>query len=177
MTTTTATDLRRRVLAALDRNPAAWERCWPYTDAYGEPGYLPPQGYDWSGFRDSSDDAIRAMAEELGVAAKAHTAPVAMADAVADATADAFSWDTYGEQAWRACCRMLARRGYNAREIEAIMRSKWTRWAGDHANKSARVNSADLARFMDECYADPTRRAAEVRELVLGTFGYDEAQS
>jgi hypothetical protein len=95
---------------------------------------------------------------------------MAEADAVAERTADAFSWDTYGESGWRASCRMLARRGYSAREIEAIMRSKWTRWAGDHASKSDRVNSQDLARFIDASYADPVKRAAEVAELVAGTF-------
>ena len=30
---------------------------WAHQDGYGEPGYTPPQGHDWSGIRDSSDDA------------------------------------------------------------------------------------------------------------------------
>jgi len=90
----------------------------------------------------------------------------------AEATADAYSHDAYGETSWRECCRMLARRGYNSQAIEAIMRSKWTRWAGDHASKGERVTSKDLARFMDDCFT-ADRIAAEVRDLVLGTFGYD----
>lgn len=34
---------------------------WSLQDGYGEPGYLPPQGYDWSGIRDSSPEAIDLM--------------------------------------------------------------------------------------------------------------------
>jgi hypothetical protein len=34
---------------------------WSLQDGYGEPGYMPVQGYDWSGIRDSSDEAIAAM--------------------------------------------------------------------------------------------------------------------
>lgn len=69
-------------------------------------------------------------------------------------TKGAFSFSNYGLQRWRAAIRMLLRRGYDEREIEAIMRSKWTRWAGDHASgrkgwRYGRTNSADLARFLD----------------------------
>lgn len=38
---------------------------WAESDGYGEPGYVPEQGYDWSGIRDSSEDAIRAMWKKL----------------------------------------------------------------------------------------------------------------
>lgn len=34
---------------------------WSYSDGYGEPGFMPSQGYDWSGIRDSSTAAIEAM--------------------------------------------------------------------------------------------------------------------
>lgn len=34
---------------------------WSLSDGYGEPGLIPSQGYDWSGVRDSSPAAIRAM--------------------------------------------------------------------------------------------------------------------
>lgn len=30
-------------------------------DGYGEPGLIPEQGYDWSGVRDSTPAAVRAM--------------------------------------------------------------------------------------------------------------------
>jgi hypothetical protein len=34
---------------------------WANSDGYGEPGFIPEQGLDWSGIRDSSIDAIEAM--------------------------------------------------------------------------------------------------------------------
>jgi hypothetical protein len=37
------------------------EILWSLQDGYGEPGFIPCQGYDWSGIRDSSDEAVRAM--------------------------------------------------------------------------------------------------------------------
>lgn len=47
----------------------AWEtaptevamRIWAASDGYGEPGTIPAQGYDWSGIRDSSPEAIARM--------------------------------------------------------------------------------------------------------------------
>jgi len=35
---------------------------WALQDGYGKPGFTPPQGWDWSGIRDSTDSAIRKMA-------------------------------------------------------------------------------------------------------------------
>jgi hypothetical protein len=52
----------------------AYKEAWKYTDAYGHPGYIPPQGYDWSGFRDSSElantrsaNAIRVVLAQAGI--------------------------------------------------------------------------------------------------------------
>ena len=39
------------------------KRIWELTDAYGEKGYIPSQGYDWSGIRDSSLEAIWKMTD------------------------------------------------------------------------------------------------------------------
>jgi hypothetical protein len=36
---------------------------WRLQDGYGEAGYVPPQGWDWSGIRDSSALAIQAMVD------------------------------------------------------------------------------------------------------------------
>lgn len=38
---------------------------WALQDGYGEPGYMPAQGYDWSGIRDSSPAAIARMAQAV----------------------------------------------------------------------------------------------------------------
>lgn len=67
---------------------------------------------------------------------------------MAHRTADAYSCDAFGPAAWRACCRLLARRGFNAEQAEAILRSKWMRWARD-ADSKYDGNSATLARYLD----------------------------
>jgi hypothetical protein len=41
----------------------AAERLWAIQDGYGYPGLTPPQGYDWSGIRDSSPPAIELMCQ------------------------------------------------------------------------------------------------------------------
>jgi len=45
----------------------AYKAAWHYTDAYGEMGYIPPQGYDWSGFRDSSKESNAKSANAIRV--------------------------------------------------------------------------------------------------------------
>lgn len=37
------------------------EEIWSLQDGYGEPGFMPPQGCDWSGIRDSSAGAVDQM--------------------------------------------------------------------------------------------------------------------
>jgi hypothetical protein len=47
---------------AMDRGGnTAVAAIWARQDGYGEPGYTPPQGFDWSGIRDSSDEATARM--------------------------------------------------------------------------------------------------------------------
>lgn len=41
-----------------------FQRVWALSDGYGEPGEVPVQGYDWSGIRDSSVEAVEAMYAE-----------------------------------------------------------------------------------------------------------------
>jgi hypothetical protein len=71
--TTLADDERARMLTAI--HAAVWEgdasdelfyAVWDRSDGYGEPGTVPPQGYDWSGIRDSSDHAVAEMYAALG---------------------------------------------------------------------------------------------------------------
>lgn len=40
---------------------AVLDAIWANQDGYGIPGYTPPQGHDWSGIRDSSDEGLCAM--------------------------------------------------------------------------------------------------------------------
>ena len=86
-----------------------------------------------------------------------------LAVALAAKTADAYSMPRYGN--WNAVCAMLLTRGYTSEGAEAILRSKWTRWAADESNAGyGHATSADLARFLD-ALPDETRA---VRELVRG---------
>ncbi len=85
-------------------------------------------------------------------------------------TADAYSFDRYGVQEWRRATRLLIDRGLDDRQIEAILRSKWTRWAADHCADNVRfkVRGDDLIRFMDE----PRNKcdANAIADLVACTF-------
>lgn len=37
------------------------QRIWRFSDGYGKKGYIPTQGIDWSGIRDSSGGAVWEM--------------------------------------------------------------------------------------------------------------------
>ena len=89
------------------------------------------------------------------------TIPASPADVrdLAVRTADAYSADRYAS--WVACARLLVTvRGYSLREAEAILRSKWMRWAADVQRGPATV-------------AMPTRGALRV----LGWHGHDAARA
>jgi hypothetical protein len=93
---------------------------------------------------------------------------------LAERTNDAYSYDNYGEVGWRSAARELLRRGYDDRQVEAILRSKFTRWAADMASgregwRYGRTTGADLGRFLDSMSADDRKRSVD--ELVIGTFG------
>jgi len=68
---------------------------------------------------------------------------------LAHSTADAYSADRYGAMRWEACAFMLLSRGMTVAEAEAVLRSKWTRWAADQA-KSGRPSAKALAEFIDD---------------------------
>lgn len=90
------------------------------------------------------------------------------ADRLAERTQDAYSFENYGSISWKACCSMLLRT-YSEQEAEAILRSKWTRWAADASGKEyGRVTSFDLSRFIEGI--PEADRAKQVAELVAGTF-------
>ena len=92
---------------------------------------------------------------------------IAIAAALAERTSDAYSSNRYGESGWRGAAAMLLRRGFNERQAEAILRSKWTRWAADQAGKRyGHTSGADLARFLDGM----KNLKQEVDALVLETF-------
>ncbi len=86
---------------------------------------------------------------------------------LAEKTSDSYSYDRYKN--WGAVVLMLLRKGYSEIEAEAILRSKWTRWACDKdTGRGCRYGhhtSKALERFIDGA------TQAEIDELVIGTFG------
>lgn len=85
------------------------------------------------------------------------------------ATECAYSRASYSEINWEACIVMLRERGHTDQEIQAVMRSKWTRWAGDVADTPTGLHTAaDLKRFLD----DPRNKctAGAIKSLADGIF-------
>lgn len=58
-------------------------------------------------------------------------------EALADRTADAYSYEDYGRDAWVRCITFLAEKGFGAREIEDVLRSKVMRRAADEADEAS----------------------------------------
>jgi len=88
---------------------------------------------------------------------------------LAEKCGDAYSTDSY-RRGWNGCVKMLRQRGYDDQQVEAILRSKWTRWAGDgsETRRYGYFTSTDLANFLDAM--SPADRERGIQELVDGTF-------
>lgn len=83
---------------------------------------------------------------------------------LASKTSDAYSSDRFKN--WDAVIQALLNLGYSEIETEAIVRSKWTRWACDHDSKRyGQHTSTAIIRFMN---GTPK---SEVNQLVKETFG------
>lgn len=52
---------RKAVSLSESERDSLYRAVYSRSDGYGEPGYIPVQGYDWSGVRDSSLQAQEAM--------------------------------------------------------------------------------------------------------------------
>lgn len=74
---------------------------------------------------------------------------------------------------WGGCIRMLREVfGMNDREIEAVIRSKWTRWAGDSSqHRHGEYTSTDLKNYIYNHAGAVRNIKAELKQLVLETFG------
>lgn len=53
---------------------------------------------------------------------------------VAENTKDAYSFEAFGMDEWTKSAQMLLDLNYSLAEVEMILRSKYTRWARDHAD-------------------------------------------
>lgn len=72
------------------------------------------------------------------------------ANAVADSTHDAYSFDLhYRAKDWRAIAAFLMREGYGTAQVTTILRSKHMRWAGDQMlrNRQRYVTPAQFATY------------------------------
>jgi hypothetical protein len=89
------------------------------------------------------------------------------AEALAKVTEDAYSHGFYTERGWLNAIRVLVQRGFSNEQIDQLMRSKHTRWAGDCADRHDRkYNSADLVkRYLDVSFGS--------RKFKDGTKIYD----
>lgn len=62
---------------------------------------------------------------------------------------DAYSFGRY--RSWVGVAEALLARGYDAEEVEIIMRSKWMRWAADDGGRPyGRATARDLISWIDE---------------------------
>lgn len=82
-------------------------------------------------------------------------------------TANAYSAGAY--TSWTSVCRLLAVRGFNEWEAEAILRSKWTRWARDLWESPSKPTATALANYLDKHKIKPRGKA--VSGLVMEAFG------
>lgn len=83
---------------------------------------------------------------------------------LSEKTSDAYSYDRYNS--WEACIKKLRKAGYNDREIEAILRSKWTRWAADSSSAPyGKASSNDLMNYINKY-----ENKQSIEELTKETF-------
>lgn len=95
------------------------------------------------------------------------------AEYIANQCADAYSFDRYSS--WTAVARVLLKRGWKPIEVEAFMRSKHTRWAGDVSGKDyGKCTGNDVLRYLENERNMPRGTQAELDELVDGTWSPHE---
>lgn len=85
------------------------------------------------------------------------------ADVIAMKTLDAASARRYSVPEWRNCAFVCLKHGCSSAEAEAVLRSKWTRWASDHSDKSfGDAKGSDLERYMKQ---EAKRNQKTIKEL------------
>ena len=87
------------------------------------------------------------------------------AKALAERCSDAYSADRYNS--WPAVAAVLLKSGLSERQAEAVMRSKWTRWAADGTD--ARYGRVPARAII--AYIDRYETADSIKRLTVGTFG------
>lgn len=96
-------------------------------------------------FGDSWGNSIREVAQQLALRTEdAHSAPF--------------------YRSWLGVAKMLLENGYTEQEAEAIMRSKWTRWARDEYQKGSKMETRYLAEWLDEHVGKPGYSVADLMQ-------------
>ena len=83
-------------------------------------------------------------------------------------TKDAYSFPRYGKAQWLACCALLAGRGYNVQEADAILRSKIMRYAADNATRYNRATVNELADCLDNRMGGPESLKQYIADVIDG---------
>lgn len=87
----------------------------------------------------------------------------------AEASADAYMRDAYGEAEWLKVAEWLAtEKDFDVREIEAILRSKYMRWASDFNNGKCTASAFKKAW---KAWGIKMTGQTAIDDLVVGTFG------
>jgi hypothetical protein len=90
------------------------------------------------------------------------------AQQVAERCSHAFSFDRY--ISWNGCARAVMALGFSEKQTEAILLSKWARWAADSSPHSyGYATAADLVNWMRKTYRGDKLRK-EVETLTRETF-------
>lgn len=90
------------------------------------------------------------------------------AAAIALKCEDAYS--SYRYASWAGVAQKRLARGLDAKQVEAIMRSKWTRWAADASNaRSGKVPAKAIIDFIDDSRNKINH--AKIVSLTQETFG------
>lgn len=71
-------------------------------------------------------------------------------DQLAKVTQNAYSFSAYGEAEWLKTAKMLRARGFTLEEVEAVLRSKLTRWCRDAFSKNDEGKSSYLELYLDK---------------------------
>ena len=70
-------------------------------------------------------------------------------DQLAKVTQTAYSFSAYGEAEWLKTAKMLRARGFTLEEVEAVLRSKLTRWCRDMFSKNDEGKAIYLEQYLD----------------------------
>ena len=91
------------------------------------------------------------------------------AEYIANQCADAYSADRY--RSWKSVAMALLKLGWKPIEVEAFMRSKHTRWAGDSSNNHyGKCSANDVLRYLADGRNMRGDMQAELNELSSDTW-------